>query len=94
MYLGSPFSFVLLQRWPSLRRKSMFIGLIIATIGLIASSFATRVWHLILTQGIMYAIGGGFLYYPILIFIDEWFVRRKGLAFGVVWVRTLLSILF
>lgn len=49
------------------------------------SSFATEVWHLILTQGILYGVGGNLVYYPIFIFIDEWFVRRKGFAFGVMW---------
>lgn len=86
--MGSPFSLLLLQRWPSFRRTSTYLGLVICATGLVASSFATRVWQVILTQGVLYAIGGGLLYHPLMVFIDEWFVRRKGLAFGVMWVRT------
>jgi MFS family permease len=61
------------------------IGLPIVALAVFLSSFATQVWQLTLTQGVMYAIGGGLLYFPIYIFIDEWFIRRKGFAFGVMW---------
>ena len=88
MYLGSPFSFALLQRFPLYRRRCAVLGLFIMVIGLVASSFATRVSHLILTQGVLYAIGGSMLYTPTIIFLDEWFIARKGLAFGVMWAGT------
>ena len=88
MYLGSPLSLFILQRWPNRCRISSFLGLVIACVGIVSSSFATRVWHLLLTQGILYAVGACMLYYPVLLFIDEWFVQRKGLAFGVCWVIT------
>ena len=88
MYFGSPFSFALLQRFPLQRRFCAVAGLVIMTISLVASSFATRVSHLILTQGVLYAIGGSMLYTPTVIFLDEWFIARKGLAFGVMWAGT------
>lgn len=88
MYLGAPFSFALLQRFPHHRRHCAVLGLVIMIIGLVASSFATRVSHLILTQGILYAIGGSMLYTPTIIFLDEWFIARKGFAFGVMWAGT------
>jgi len=80
MYLGAPFIFFALQNWPYLRRYSGITGLAIITIALIASSFSTAVWHLILTQGIMYAVGGALLYAPTILYLDEWFVARKGLG--------------
>ncbi|KAJ5179220.1 hypothetical protein N7492_002430 [Penicillium capsulatum] len=88
MYLASPLSMFILQSWPRVCRSSSLIGLVIACVGIIASSFATRVWQLIVTQGVVYALGACMLYYPVLIFLDEWFVRRKGLAFGVCWTGT------
>lgn len=88
MYLGSPFSFTLMQRFPLHRRLYAIAGLVIMTISLVASSFATHVSHLILTQGVLYAIGGSMLYTPTVIFLDEWFIARKGLAFGVMWAGT------
>lgn len=69
-----------------MRRISSYIGLVILIIALVSSSFSTAVWHLLLTQGVLYGIGGVLLYSPVIVFVDEWFVRRKGLAYGVMWV--------
>jgi MFS family permease len=77
--------FLAFQRWPKFLHRSLIIGLPIVVLAVFLSSFATAPWHLILTQGILYAVGGNLLYYPIYVFIDEWFVRRKGLAYGVMW---------
>ncbi|KAJ9616987.1 hypothetical protein H2200_000708 [Cladophialophora chaetospira] len=85
LYLGAPLVFVAFQRWPLLLRRGIATGLLIVVLAVFLSSFATKVWQLILTQGILYAVGGNLVYYPIYVFIDEWFVRRKGLAFGVMW---------
>lgn len=60
-------------------------------LAIIAASFATEVSHLILTQGILYAFGGVLLYSPTIVFLDEWFVQRKGLAFGMMWAGTGVS---
>ncbi|MCJ1411932.1 hypothetical protein MMC19_006024 [Ptychographa xylographoides] len=67
---------------------STVVGLAILAISLIGSSFATTAWQLILTQGILYAIGGSLLYLPTIMYLDEWFVRRKGLALGVMFAGT------
>ncbi|TVY57326.1 Fujikurins efflux protein [Lachnellula suecica] len=85
MYLFAPVSLYILEVYPSIRRLSSIFGLVIAIIALISSSFATKVWHLILTQGILYAIGGSFLYAPTMFYLDDWFIKRKGLAFGIMW---------
>jgi MFS family permease len=83
MYCGAPILFAAYSHYPRFCRYSTFIGLPIISLAIFLSSFATTVWHLILTQGVLYAIGGGLLYYPVFIFIDEWFIRRKGFAYGV-----------
>jgi MFS family permease len=88
MYFGSGACFVALQWWPAFRRRSAGIGLAILALGLVTSSFADSVWHLILTQGALYAIGGILLYSSVVLLIDEWFVRKKGIAFGVMWAGT------
>lgn len=91
MYLGAPFTFAFLQRYPTQRRYCSVLGLSVVTLALIVSSFSTRVWHLILTQGVLYGIGGSMLYTPTIIFLDEWFITRKGFAFGVMWAGTGVS---
>ncbi len=88
MYLGAPFTFAALQQWPKSRTYCSGVGLATIVLALIISSFSRRVWHLILTQGILYAIGGTMLYTPAILFLDEWFIQRKGFAYGVMWAGT------
>lgn len=33
----------------------------------------------------MYAVGGSIAYSPVMLYIGEWFVARKGLAYGLMW---------
>jgi hypothetical protein len=67
------------------------VGFAIIIVALIAASFSTSLTHLILTQGILYAIGGSLLYSPTVFYLDEWFIQRKDLAFGVMWAGTGMS---
>ncbi|KAK1450614.1 hypothetical protein CCUS01_02070 [Colletotrichum cuscutae] len=85
MYLISPFTFTILSRWPLLRRWFGPLGLLLTAIGFLLSSFATTVWQLIATQGVICALGCGLLFTPTTLYLDEWFVKRKGLAYGVMW---------
>ena len=66
-------------------------GLGMVVLALIAASFANNVTELIITQGAMYGIGGAFLYNPFVFYLDEWFILRKGLAFGILWAGTGIS---
>lgn len=88
MYLSSPIVAILLQRWPWIRRPSGIIGLIIMLAALIGASFCNNSAALLATQGIIFAIGGVTLYFPAMLVIDEWFIARKGFAFGVCWCAT------
>ncbi|KAF7890736.1 uncharacterized protein EAF01_010545 [Botrytis porri] len=85
MYLFAPISLYVLETFPPIRRLSSVAGLVIVLIALVAASFATEVWHLIATQGFLYAVGGSLLYSPTMFYLDQWFVERKGLALGVMW---------
>ncbi|KAI4128332.1 MAG: hypothetical protein LQ338_002777 [Usnochroma carphineum] len=91
MYLSSPILFAAFKRWPQIRRSCLLVGLVIDTIAILAASFATDVSHLILTQGVLYACGGVLIYSPTIVYLDEWFIRRKGLAFGMMWAGTGVS---
>ncbi|KAH6633461.1 major facilitator superfamily domain-containing protein [Boeremia exigua] len=85
MYLISPFTFTILTRWPRLRRWFGPLGLFFTCVGFLLSSFATKVWQLIAIQGVVCALGCGLLFTPTTLYLDEWFVKRKGLAYGVMW---------
>ena len=88
MYMGSLLVFPLMQRYPQYRRHCNIFGLPIMVAAMLLSSFANTVTLLILTQGLLYGIGGCLCYTPAILFLEEWFVRRKGLAFGVMWAGT------
>ncbi|KAF8755394.1 Major Facilitator Superfamily [Rhizoctonia solani] len=53
---------------------------------LIAQQWPHRVSHLILLQGVLFGIGGGGLYAPVIIYgkLSEWFVARRGLAGAII----------
>ncbi|KAF1363075.1 MFS general substrate transporter [Lizonia empirigonia] len=57
MYLILPFTFTILTRWPRLRRWFGPLGLVLTAVGFLMSSFATTVWQLIATQGVICALG-------------------------------------
>ena len=91
LYFSSLAAVIALQRWPSRRRSISLAGLVLVTLSLVVASFSTQVFHLILTQGALYGLGGAFLYSPFVFYLDEWFIERKGLAFGVLWAGTGIS---
>ncbi|KAI4693293.1 uncharacterized protein J4E88_001664 [Alternaria novae-zelandiae] len=91
LYMIAPLTFGLFTRWPQYRRKAMVAGVFTMCLSLGLSSLCTTVPQLIVTQGIFYGVGGAIVYCPCIILLDEWFVRRKGLAFGIMWAGTALG---
>ncbi|KAJ5040204.1 hypothetical protein NUH16_010006 [Penicillium rubens] len=86
-YLIAPLAIVLMILVPKIARWVSTIGVVIMCLSLALSSFSTNVMHLILSQGIGFGIGGCFAYTPTILFMSEWFEKRKGLAFGIVWTH-------
>lgn len=91
MYLGIPFVMGIQRLYPKQSRWSPIIGVIIMCIALALSSFSANTTHLILTQGILYAIGGSISYCPCMLYLDQWFVKKKGFAYGIMWSGTGLA---
>jgi MFS family permease len=83
MYMDITFWFAVLKYFPHFRKWATPVGLVIVSLALGLGSFLTSVPQLILTQGIIYALGGGLAWTPILFYIEEWWVRRRGFAYGV-----------
>ncbi len=54
-------------------------------IGSLLSSFSGQVWHLIATQGVMCAVGNALMFSPSSLYMDQWFIQKKGLALGIMW---------
>ncbi|OLN81569.1 Monocarboxylate transporter 8 [Colletotrichum chlorophyti] len=91
MYLSGPLVIGLLRLFPRHGRHAPILGLLIMCFSLAMSSFSSTVTHLIVTQGVFYAIGGAITYCPCILYLDEWFVRRKGMAYGIMWSGTGLA---
>ncbi|CAI6237884.1 unnamed protein product [Periconia digitata] len=82
MYLMAPFVYALLQRHPTHRKTCSVVGFVIILGSFVGASFANKVSDLLATQGILFGFGGSLLYFPVFVFVDEWFVERRGLAYG------------
>jgi MFS family permease len=83
-YLGSPFSAAITKRFPKYQRLQIWVGWPTCLAGLVAGSFTSTIGGLIVTQGAMYGIGFITLTYPIISMVDEWWIARKGMAFGLI----------
>jgi len=70
--------YIALRKFPYWRKRCSVIGFIILLGGLVGASFANTIPQLIATQGVMYAIRGSIHYYPVFLYLDEWFVARKA----------------
>ncbi|GAA5897548.1 hypothetical protein JCM8208_003301 [Rhodotorula glutinis] len=85
--LGPPISFLLNPR-PRWRLHVIRAGAMICSLSLLLSSFATAPWQLLLTQGLLYSVGGAMAYYSTFFFLQEWFIERRGFANGVCFAGT------
>ncbi|EPE29044.1 MFS general substrate transporter [Glarea lozoyensis ATCC 20868] len=81
--LASPAVTVLVRRNPIGIHLPMLLGVVFQTSGFITASFATRIWHLYLTQGVLVGLGVGFSYLPSIAILSQWFSRRRSLANGI-----------
>ncbi|TKA75819.1 hypothetical protein B0A49_03541 [Cryomyces minteri] len=66
------------------RRYITVSGVILMSLGFALASLATRIWHLLLTQGLLYGIGSSMMYFPILSVAPEYFDQHRGSAMGFV----------
>lgn len=64
-------------------RNPMLLGAVMLGGGSVSASFATRIWHLYLAQGVMVGIGVGFIYIPSVPVLSQWFSKRRSLANGI-----------
>ncbi|KAF9973896.1 hypothetical protein BGZ73_002824 [Actinomortierella ambigua] len=64
-------------------RITSLTGTLVMTCALIFASFATEVWHLYLSQGVLFGIGASMSYYPAMGAPSHWFEKRRGLVMGI-----------
>ena len=90
-YLGMPLINAIVLRWPRHQRALCFFGWLLCIGGLVAASFATKVWHLLLSQGLLYGIGWVTCYTPFLFMLNSWFIEKRGLAYGILFCASGVS---
>ncbi|KAI9801958.1 MAG: hypothetical protein M1825_003013 [Sarcosagium campestre] len=64
-------------------RLPMFVGVFALSGGFVAASFASKAWHLYLSQGVLVGIGVGLIYIPSIAILSQWFSSRRSLANGI-----------
>ncbi|PMD49089.1 MFS general substrate transporter [Hyaloscypha variabilis F] len=64
------------------RKWITITGVLLMSTGFLLASFATQIYHLLLTQGLLYGLGSSMLYFPILSTAPEYFTSHRGSALG------------
>ncbi|ROW16134.1 hypothetical protein VPNG_01824 [Cytospora leucostoma] len=61
-------------------RACLLVGVALETAAFVGASFTTQIWHLVLSQGVAFGAGMGFLFTATVGLIPQWFRERRGLA--------------
>ncbi|KAI9298764.1 MFS general substrate transporter, partial [Neoconidiobolus thromboides FSU 785] len=64
-------------------RACALSGAALITLSYLLASFSTEIWHLVITQGFIFGLGGGLVYVPANTIITHWFDKHRGLATGI-----------
>lgn len=64
-------------------RVTLLLGVLLQTVSFIGASFATKLWQLILSQGLCFGYGMGLLFVGSVGIIPQWFTTKRSLANGV-----------
>ncbi|KAF9135893.1 hypothetical protein BGW39_010708 [Mortierella sp. 14UC] len=80
-FLVGFFSGAITDRWGY--RLTSLAGTCIMTAALCLASFASKLWHLYLSQGILFGIGASLVYFSSIAAPTHWFEKKRGLAMGI-----------
>ncbi|GJJ74491.1 hypothetical protein EMPS_06849 [Entomortierella parvispora] len=62
----------------------VIVGTLSCSLGFILASFATQLWQLYLTQGLLFGLGGGMVFLSTISMTSQYFNKRRGFANGIV----------
>ncbi|PVU91397.1 hypothetical protein BB559_004158 [Furculomyces boomerangus] len=63
-------------------RNSALLGSVVGSVGLFLCSFATKVWHFVIFQGLIYGLASAIVVNVSILMVVLWFDKRKGFAIG------------
>ena len=58
LYLSTIFIMPFVMRFPEYNNKVMLVGFVICIAGLVGAAFSAEAWHLVVTQGVLFSLGG------------------------------------
>lgn len=61
-------------------RVTLLIGIFFETIAFIGASFTSKIWHLLLSQGVAFGTGMGFIFVASVGIVPQWFTKRRSFA--------------
>ncbi|KAH6874025.1 putative monocarboxylate transporter [Thelonectria olida] len=84
MYLTMPFVVApFTRRWASRRQTAAMLGAGLSSISFLLSSWSSNVWHLVVTQGVLAALGSSLIYSTTTLSLGEWFgTSNRAVAYG------------
>ncbi|KAL1671781.1 major facilitator superfamily domain-containing protein [Schizophyllum commune] len=88
MYCAGAIVYPVIVKFPRVRRPAVWSGATLCATSLFGASFTTQIPTLFALQGVVYAIGGSLLYFPTIFYMNEWFVRLRGTATGIMFAGT------
>ena len=74
-------------RYHAYRRQMVVFGASLCVLGNIGASFGTQLWVTVVCQGVIYGIGFLIISYATFSMLNEWFVEKRGLAYGILLVN-------
>ena len=72
-----------MQAYPRAMVPCVYMGFLTCLLSLVLASFAQKVSHIVFTQGLLFGIGWAVCYTPVLLMLNQWFISRRGSAYGI-----------
>ncbi|KAF9133810.1 hypothetical protein BGW39_008853 [Mortierella sp. 14UC] len=64
-------------------RTTTLIGASVMTLSLVLAAYSTQIWHLYLTEGLLYGAGTSLTYFASMTLPSQWFTKNRGLVTGI-----------
>ncbi|PRQ72222.1 MFS monocarboxylate transporter [Rhodotorula toruloides] len=75
---------VIFRRYGDWVRTILWTSVAVSCGSMLLSSWATKLWQLVVLQGVLCGIANTFIFAPVFCYISEWWVARRGLAWGLI----------
>ncbi|KAF4952446.1 hypothetical protein FSARC_12641 [Fusarium sarcochroum] len=64
-------------------KTTVAVGIVIQAGGLVAASFSSQIWHLVLSQGLVFGAGVGFIVNTTVSIVPQWFLTKRSFAVAI-----------